>query len=117
MISRGGAADDSYGIEVARPAGVPHEIIKRARVILDGPLKKSAAAQRLFESEEPVPDEPENVSFEDLGAAELRDRIAAPRYGYDDTARCGNGFARPKARADIKKLFLILILREMVGIK
>ena len=72
-----GAADDSYGIEVAKLAGVPHEIIKRARVILDGLEKKSAAAQRLFETEEPVPDEPENVSFEDLGAAELRDRIAA----------------------------------------
>ena len=64
-------------LEVAKLAGVPHEIIKRARVILDGLEKKRAAAQRLFETEEPVPDEPENVSFEDLGAAELRDRIAA----------------------------------------
>lgn len=30
-----GAADDSYGIEVAKLAGVPGEIVKRANVILD----------------------------------------------------------------------------------
>lgn len=43
-----GAADDSYGIEVAKLAGVPGEVIRRARVILGTLEKKSEAADRLF---------------------------------------------------------------------
>jgi DNA mismatch repair protein MutS len=31
-----GGADESYGIEVAKLAGVPNEVIKRAREVLNG---------------------------------------------------------------------------------
>ncbi len=37
-----GATDDSYGIEVAKLAGVPHEVVRRAREILDS-IEKGAA--------------------------------------------------------------------------
>ncbi|MBQ9545634.1 MAG: DNA mismatch repair protein MutS [Clostridia bacterium] len=45
-----GSADDSYGIEVAKLAGVPQEVIKRARVILselesDKPQKTASPSQ------------------------------------------------------------------------
>ena len=40
-----GSADDSYGIEVAGLAGVPHEVIKRAKVIL-GEIESSLAVPR-----------------------------------------------------------------------
>ena len=44
-----GSADDSYGIEVAKLAGVPQEVIKRARVILgelesEKPVRAAASA-------------------------------------------------------------------------
>ncbi len=70
-----GAADDSYGIEVAKLAGVPGEVIRRARVILGTLEKKSEAADRLFaDGGQEEPDE--NVSFEDIGTEELRRRIS-----------------------------------------
>ena len=49
-----GATDDSYGIEVAKLAGVPNEVIRRAKEILAGieaggvsaiPVKNTAKAQ------------------------------------------------------------------------
>lgn len=70
-----GAADDSYGIEVAKLAGVPGEVIRRARVILGTLEKKSEAADRLFADDgQEEPDE--NVRFEDIGTEELRRRIS-----------------------------------------
>lgn len=70
-----GAVDDSYGIEVAKLAGVPGEVIRRARVILGTLEKKSEAADRLFADDgQEEPDE--NVSFEDIGTEELRRRIS-----------------------------------------
>ncbi len=71
-----GAADDSYGIEVAKLAGVPGEVIRRARVILGTLEKKSEAADRLFAENEQEAPESENVSFEDIGTEELRRRIS-----------------------------------------
>ena len=75
-----GAADDSYGIEVAKLAGVPSEVIRRARAVLAGLERRSAEAERICE-EEQASGEPDtgldNVSFGDIGQTELRDRIAA----------------------------------------
>ena len=44
-----GATDDSYGIEVAKLAGVPAEVVRRAREVLreiesEAPVRKTAAA-------------------------------------------------------------------------
>lgn len=71
-----GAADDSYGIEVAKLAGVPGEVIRRARVILGTLEKKSEAADRLFADGGQEEPDCENVSFEDIGTEELRRRIS-----------------------------------------
>lgn len=71
-----GAADDSYGIEVAKLAGVPGEVIRRARVILGTLEKKSEAADRLFAENEQEAPESENVTLEDIGTEELRRRIS-----------------------------------------
>ena len=75
-----GAADDSYGIEVAKLAGVPSEVIRRARSILAGLERRSAEAERICEEEQAggaEQTELDNVSFGDIGESELRNRIAA----------------------------------------
>jgi len=65
-----GAADDSYGIEVASLAGVPKEVIKHAKEILggliDGGTPKRSRA-----------DEGENYTIDDYLAVEVKDRIRA----------------------------------------
>lgn len=68
-IVRGGA-DQSYGIEVAKLAGVPDRVIQRAREILrelesdTGPQPPPAAAQA-----------GDQVSLLDMGAAEIARRL------------------------------------------
>ncbi|MBO7148817.1 MAG: DNA mismatch repair protein MutS [Clostridia bacterium] len=67
-----GAADDSYGIEVAKLAGVPETVIKRAKAVLreieSGVItvnsKKSEAAS-----------EDQNLSFDNVFALEIADEI------------------------------------------
>lgn len=73
-----GAADDSYGIEVAKLAGVPAEVTKRAAVILDKlvsgapvPLTKSGAKQAARQ------DQPIAVSFDDLSKEQVIDKLKA----------------------------------------
>ncbi len=67
-----GAADDSYGIEVASLAGVPKEVIRRAKEVLatlneggtlSAPKKKKAE------------DALETISIEDYIGGEIKDRI------------------------------------------
>ncbi|MGM9680825.1 MAG: DNA mismatch repair protein MutS [Eubacteriales bacterium] len=65
-----GAADDSYGIEVAALAGIPKEIIKRAKEVL-AKLEEQAAAPKPQKKQEG----PENLSIEDYISGEIRDRI------------------------------------------
>ncbi|MDO4154485.1 MAG: DNA mismatch repair protein MutS [Clostridia bacterium] len=63
-IVRGGA-DGSYGIDVAKLAGVPETVVRRARVILKA-LEASAAEQPLPTANIPATEEPEEelqVSF------------------------------------------------------
>jgi DNA mismatch repair protein MutS len=60
-----GPSDRSYGIEVARLAGVPHNVVQRARHILEGLEKSRAGASRehtaairnLLPGLQPPPDE------------------------------------------------------------
>ena len=65
-----GAADDSYGIEVAKLAGVPNEIIRRAREVL-----KNLESQ--VNTPKPQIDEFENqnITFEDFNKAEVIDKL------------------------------------------
>ena len=63
-----GAADDSYGIEVAHLAGVPETVVNRAKQILAGLDQQSVR---------PVPKKEENdeITFETLGESRVIDRI------------------------------------------
>ena len=69
-ILRGGA-DDSYGIEVAKLAGVPDKVIKRAKVILTE-LEKSVQKPSLTYHEEP---ETEQISFSDQSDVRAADAL------------------------------------------
>ena len=74
-IVRGGT-DDSYGIEVAKLAGVPSEVVKRARVILDE-IESGAVA---YAPQKAAKTEPEFDLFSTLVSqkdSEAADRIRA----------------------------------------
>ena len=67
-----GAADDSYGIEVAKLAGIPDRVITRAREILkdleSGAPEKAAPAARTVSDQ---------VSMLDMQSDELRRALEA----------------------------------------
>ena len=72
-----GPADDSYGIEVARLAGVPGDVTRRAHQILtaleageDAPGPKKRKTEP-----EPQGDQPVSMSFEDIAANEIREAV------------------------------------------
>lgn len=59
-----GSTDDSYGIEVAKLAGIPNEVIKRAREILS--VVERSATNLVLTDKEARPDENENqITMED----------------------------------------------------
>ena len=68
-----GSADDSYGIEVAKLAGIPDSVIAQARTYLEeleseegkAPVVKEAAST----------EETDQISFYDLGADEIRETL------------------------------------------
>ncbi len=64
-IIRGGA-DDSYGIEVAKLAGLPNDVVKRAREVL-ATIERTSVGLRTSEEKEPQTEEVfnETISFED----------------------------------------------------
>ena len=67
-----GPTDDSYGIEVSKLAGVPNEVVKRAKAILaeiiaqGGPVRPSVSSNNAPSME---------MSIEDIGVYEIADRI------------------------------------------
>ncbi len=69
-IVRGGT-DDSYGIEVAKLAGVPSEVIRRARAILKETVERGAPPM----AEKKGPEEGDNVTFDDYRANDVRARL------------------------------------------
>ncbi len=74
-----GAADDSYGIEVARLAGVPGEITRRAKEVL-GELEGRKAAGRPIghkgaRASAPASDMPMTISFADAAAEEIKEKL------------------------------------------
>lgn len=67
-----GAADDSYGVEVAKLAGLPERVIARARQIL---LElESGAAQAVRSAPGDAPQD-EQLSLGDLGERQLREAL------------------------------------------
>ena len=67
-IVRGGT-DDSYGIEVAKLAGIPNEIIKRAKEILAG-LSSDTPRAPINKSAETKDNDSDAISFETLARDE-----------------------------------------------
>ena len=72
-----GAADDSYGIEVAKLAGVPKEITRRAEVILDSLNEGKNIPGGKLASKKQASDDLHNgmVSFEDLSKDNIAEEL------------------------------------------
>ena len=67
-----GATDDSYGIEVAKLAGIPNPVIHRARQILEELETQDGAPVRVKHTAE---DEEDQISMVDLGAQQIRQAL------------------------------------------
>lgn len=75
-IVRGGA-DDSYGIEVAKLAGVPNAIIKRAKAVL-ADLESSMPKLEMHEIEQTEEaEEMPQITMETLSGNAVADRLRA----------------------------------------
>ena len=68
-----GATDDSFGIEVAKLAGLPNQVVTRAREIL-AELEAEAPAPRQKEAPEPMDDQ---ISMLDLRSQQVCDALSA----------------------------------------
>ncbi len=68
-----GAADDSYGIEVAKLAGVPEGVVSRARRYLEELETRAPAEKRAAQA---VPDSGQ-LSLSDVGGGEIVERLKA----------------------------------------
>jgi len=64
-----GATDDSYGIEVAKLAGVPNDVIRRAKEVLRQLTEAQAKPQRT------APEVNSNITFDDFKADEVREKL------------------------------------------
>ncbi len=60
-----GSTDDSYGIEVAKLAGLPNEVIKRAKEVLASVESTARALQTTPAEAEPTLPQDDNISFDD----------------------------------------------------
>jgi DNA mismatch repair protein MutS len=65
-----GATDDSYGIEVAKLAGVPNEVIRRAKEVL-----KDLTAENYRPTEKKGREIGATISFDDYKADEVREKL------------------------------------------
>ncbi|MBQ1244676.1 MAG: DNA mismatch repair protein MutS [Clostridia bacterium] len=71
-----GAADESYGIEVAKLAGVPNEIVKRAKEILSGIESGEVATEKPHRREKEVEEPLDMISMlYDSQAREVVDKL------------------------------------------
>ncbi len=78
-IVRGGT-DDSFGIEVAKLAGVPESVIKRAKEVLktvEGESRGSATGSKIVSEMETQSDNSMQIGFDDMGSNKLRDALRA----------------------------------------
>ena len=69
-----GAADDSYGVEVAKLAGLPNSVIARAREILSQLEQEGTPAPA--KSAAPAPED-DQMSMEMLGYAQVAQTLSA----------------------------------------
>jgi DNA mismatch repair protein MutS len=64
-----GATDESYGIEVAKLAGVPNDVIRRAKDVLRQLTEAQAKPQKA------APEVNSNITFDDFKADEVREKL------------------------------------------
>jgi DNA mismatch repair protein MutS len=69
-----GPTDDSYGIEVARLAGVPDTVTKRAREILKT-LEEGKRSAQTAPAPPPQESAPVNYTFEDQSAEHIKETL------------------------------------------
>ena len=70
-----GSTDDSYGIEVAKLAGIPNDVVKRAKEVL-ATVEESAKSIRLTDREEKQSIKDESViSFDDCMSDQVIEEI------------------------------------------
>ena len=69
-----GPTDDSYGIEVAKLAGVPNEVVKRAKAVL-GDMVENGFVEPKQGRKQPTPEVNATMSFEDMSIYEVADKI------------------------------------------
>lgn len=67
-----GPTDDSYGIEVSKLAGVPNEVVKRAKVILNEIIEQGGPVKPVLSNKNAPTME---MSIEDIGVYEIADRV------------------------------------------
>ena len=67
-----GPTDDSYGIEVSKLAGVPNEVVKRAKVILNEIIEQGGPVKPVISNKNAPTME---MSIEDIGVYEIADRV------------------------------------------
>ncbi len=67
-----GGTDDSYGIEVAKLAGVPSEVTKRAKQVLAETEAKNPKERKVkaVETRDDL-----NISFDSVAADEIREKL------------------------------------------
>ena len=69
-----GPTDDSYGIEVAKLAGVPNEVVKRAKTILSEMIE-TGVVETPVKKQAQIPEFNTSMSFEDMSVYEAAERI------------------------------------------
>ncbi len=74
-IVRGGT-DDSYGIEVAKLAGIPKEVTNRAREVLAALISGESVPQKSAKKQEAAPRE-DMLSLDDYAMEDVRNQIRA----------------------------------------
>ena len=70
-----GPTDDSYGIEVARLAGVPGEVTKRAKEILKELEEEGHVSEKPAKKRRTEPEIPQTLSFADAAADSIREKL------------------------------------------
>ena len=68
-----GPTDDSYGIEVAKLAGVPQEVVKRAKAVLAEMIENGVVQEKAPKAK--TTEIGMEMSFEDMSVYEVADRI------------------------------------------
>jgi len=70
-----GGADDSYGIEVAKLAGVPAAVVRRAKAVLEAIEAGEHVAPGRTQARRPVEEPTDQLSLTDMGGSRVAERL------------------------------------------